>query len=65
MLRTGQMILMETLKRHTGLNAMTIDMLDDPAVKDKYFALMQMFMDNPPPDEFDVCPFGIQNITLF
>ena len=32
--------------------------------KGKYFALMQMFMDNPPPDEFDVCPFGIQNITF-
>ena len=33
--------------------------------KGKYFALMQMFMDNPPPDEFDVCPFGIQNIVLY
>ena len=40
-----------------------VEMFGDEGASDKYFDLLQMFMDNPPADDPDVCPFGIQNIA--
>lgn len=63
MLRTGQMILMEALKRHVFKQEFSLEMLKEPEAKEKYYSILQMFMDNPPVDDVDVCPFGIQNIA--
>jgi hypothetical protein len=63
MLRTGQMILMQALKRHVLQQEFKIEMFGDESLSAKYFDLLQLFMDNPPADDHDLCPFGIHNIA--
>ena len=66
MLRTGQMILFQAIKRHLFGEHFRLDMLRDKDNSRKYFNLLCLFMDNCPRmtagPTHNPCPFGIHSI---
>ena len=64
MLRTGQMILFQALKRHLFGESFKLEMLSDSEISVRYLNLLRLFMDNCPPGPLlSVCPFGIHSIA--
>jgi cysteine protease ATG4 len=64
MLRTGQMILFQAVKRHIFGDHFHLKMLKDYEIKAKYCEMLKLFMDNCPPGPIvSYCPFGIHSIA--
>lgn len=40
-----------------------LEMLSENGAKEKYFNILQLFMDNPPANDHSICPFSIHNIA--